>query len=133
VNAELTRELEQRERFEQALGESEKRYRAIFENTGNASIIIEEDSTISLANAEFARLSGYDLDEVIGKMSWTEFIHPDFVEQLKEYHALRRMSSDGIPSGYDVKVVDRSGRILEVHLTWVSCLTRERPSRRSLT
>ncbi len=31
VNAELTRELEQRERFEQALGESEKRYRAIFE------------------------------------------------------------------------------------------------------
>lgn len=117
VNAELTRELEQRERFEQALGESEKRYRAIFENTGNASIIIEEDSTISLANAEFARLSGYDLDEVIGKRPWTEFIHPDFVEQLKEYHALRRMSGDGIPSGYDVKAVDRSGRTLEVHLT----------------
>ncbi len=117
VNAELTRELEQRERFEYALGESEKRYRAIFENTGNASIIIEEDFTISLANAEFARLSGYDLEEVIGRKSWTDFIHPDFVEQTKEYYVLRRMSVDSIPGSYDVKAVDRSGKLLDVHLT----------------
>jgi PAS domain S-box-containing protein len=117
VNNDLTRELEQRERFENALAESEKRYRAIFENTGNASIIIEDDSTISLANAEFARLSGYDLEEVIGKKSWMDFIHPDFVEQMMEYHALRKMSEKGVPDDYDVKVIDRLGRTREVHLT----------------
>ena len=117
VNGDLTRELEQRERFERALSESEKRYRAIFENTGNASIIVEEDYTISLANAEFARLSGYDLEDVIGRRSWTDFVHPDFVEQIKEYHALRRISGKSVPGDYDIKIVDRSGRTRQVHLT----------------
>lgn len=118
VNRDLTHELEEREKFEHALQESEMRYRAIFENTGNASIIIEEDSTISLANAEFAKLSGYDLDEVIGKMPWTDFVHPEFVERMKEYHALRRtVGEDSIPRNYELKIIDRSGRIRDVHLT----------------
>lgn len=117
VNGDLTYELEQRRRFEHALSESEKRYRVIFENTGNASIIIEPDSTISLANTEFARLLGYDLSEVIGKMSWTEFVHPDFVERMMEHHALRRMMGNDIPGNYDAKVIDRSGRTRDVHLT----------------
>lgn len=38
---------------------SEERYRAIFENTEAATIIIEEDTSISLANSAFAQLYGY--------------------------------------------------------------------------
>ena len=36
----------------------EERYRTIFETTGCATIIIEEDTVISLANVQFERLSG---------------------------------------------------------------------------
>ena len=71
---------------------------------GNASIIIEEDGIISLANEEFARLTGYELSEVIGKMPWTDFVHPDYVDRMMEYHALRRMGRD-VPSKYDFKIV----------------------------
>lgn len=117
VNSDLKHQLKERERFEQALRESENRYRVIFENTGNASIIVDEDLTISLANTEFAKLSGYDLDEVIGRMSWTKFVHPDYVGQVTEYHALRMMGRADLPNDYDIKVIDRSGRTREVHLT----------------
>ncbi len=117
VNRDLTRELEQRGMFERALSESEKRYRAIFENTGNASIIVDEDYTISLANAEFGRLSGFDLEEVIGRKSWTDFVHPDFVRQIREYHLLRRIRGNSIPGDYDIKIIDRLGRTRDVHLT----------------
>lgn len=117
TNIHLTRELEEREKFERALQESENRYRTIFENTGTASIIIEEDTTISLANEEFAKLSGYSLEELIGKMSWTGFIHPEFIEKAKEYHILRRIDGMVAPHNYETRFVDKSGKIKDVHLT----------------
>jgi len=41
------------------LVESEEKYRTVFENIGTATIIIEEDKTISMANTQFEKLSGY--------------------------------------------------------------------------
>jgi len=40
-------------------------------------ILIEEDMTISMANGEFVRNTGYSLDEINGRMKWTEIVHPD--------------------------------------------------------
>ena len=42
-----------------SLQDSELAYRTIFENTGNSTVIIDEEGIISLANTEFERLSGY--------------------------------------------------------------------------
>jgi len=41
------------------LVESEEKYRTVFENTGTATIIIEEDKVISMANTQSEKLSGY--------------------------------------------------------------------------
>src|SRR5512135_1212462 len=65
-------ERRERERAEQALKESEVRYRTIFENTGTATVIVEEDATIVLANRQFERLTGFSRVEVEGKRKWTD-------------------------------------------------------------
>ena len=44
-------EIDVRIKAEEALQESEESYRTIFENTGTSMILIEEDMTISMANA----------------------------------------------------------------------------------
>jgi len=44
--------------MEEKLRESETLYRTIFETTGTATIIIEEDTTVALVNSEFERLYG---------------------------------------------------------------------------
>ncbi|MDZ7845082.1 MAG: PAS domain S-box protein [Anaerolineales bacterium] len=75
----------QARKAEEALKESEKRYRTIFENTGTATIIIEPDHTISLTNSEFGKQTGYSKDASEGKLKWTDFVHPDDHEQIKEY------------------------------------------------
>ncbi len=67
-------EREERRRVEAELKESEDRYRTIFENTGTAMIIFEEDTTIVLANRGFERISGYMRSEIVGKKSWIEFV-----------------------------------------------------------
>jgi PAS domain-containing protein len=52
-------------RAEEALRRSEERYRTVFENTGTATVIVEE-GVISLANREFVSLSGYSREEIEG-------------------------------------------------------------------
>jgi diguanylate cyclase (GGDEF)-like protein/PAS domain S-box-containing protein len=68
-----TLELKVRERTAE-LRESEMKYRTIFENTGAATIIVENDMTISLANSEFVNISGFNKDEIENMKSWLHFI-----------------------------------------------------------
>ena len=69
----LVQDITERKRMEEALKESESRYRAIFETTGAATLIIEDDTIISLVNSEFEKITGYAKDETEGKLSWTAF------------------------------------------------------------
>jgi len=60
-----------------ALRESENEYRTIFETTGTATIIIEEDMTISRVNTEFVRLSGFSKKQIEGKKRFTDFFEQE--------------------------------------------------------
>src|SRR5512135_2055607 len=97
--------------------EWEEKYRTIFETTGSATAIIEEDTTISMANAEFVRLSGYSQKELEGKRSWQEFISKNDLEKMTEYHRVRRIDPNAAPRNYDAKFIDRQGRVRDVFAT----------------
>jgi diguanylate cyclase (GGDEF)-like protein/PAS domain S-box-containing protein len=56
------------------LRESEIKYRTIFENSGAATVIIEKDLTISLANSVFVNFSGFNRGEVEFKKSFFDFL-----------------------------------------------------------
>jgi len=58
----------------QDLRESEIKYRTIFENSGAATIIIEKDMTISLANSVFVSFSGFSRGEIEFKKSFLDFL-----------------------------------------------------------
>ncbi|MBA4348738.1 MAG: hypothetical protein C0415_01935 [Thermodesulfovibrio sp.] len=93
---------------------SKNKYRAIFENTGSATIIIEEDGIISLSNKKFGELSGYSNREVDSRKSWTEFFTGDVLNKMKAYHVLRRIDPDAAPRNYESLFVDRSGDVKSV-------------------
>ncbi len=95
----------------------EEKYRIIFETTASATIIVEEDTTISLANSEFARLCGYTKEELEGKKRWTEFFVRDDLERMKEYHTRRRIDPHLAPRNYAARLVSRSGEVHEVLAT----------------
>jgi PAS domain S-box-containing protein len=46
--------------------ESNENFRSIFENNSAAMAIIEQDSTISMVNEEYCKMSGYTKLEVVG-------------------------------------------------------------------
>ena len=82
-SAGLEQEIERRKIVEGKLRESEDRYRAIFENTGTAMLIVGEDCTISLVNTEFEKMSGYRRQDVEALKRWTDFMSEGDVRQVR--------------------------------------------------
>jgi len=99
---------------EEKLRASEQLYRTIFESTGTAAIIIEEDTTIALANNEWINLSGYSHEELEGKMSWTQFIVEEDLDRMKDYHQKRRVNADAAPGRYEFRFVRKNGEIRDI-------------------
>ncbi len=102
---------------EKALKDSEIKYRTIFEHTGTATMILEEDTTVSLVNTEFEKISGYTKEEIENKKSWTEFVWEEDRDRMKKYHADRRVSSQLAPENYEFRFIDKQGNIKDIAAT----------------
>jgi PAS domain S-box-containing protein len=102
---------------EEELKKSENMYRTIFETTPAATMMVEEDTTISMVNREFAAQTGYNANEVEGKKSWTEFILKEDLERVMGYHSLRRIDPVAAPRNYEFRYIDKKGRIRDVYAT----------------
>ncbi len=100
----------------EALRASESEYRAIFETTGTATVIVEEDATLSHINTEFERLSGCSRAEIEGKRKWREFVVHEDLARMSEYHRLRRKDPNAAPSTYEFRFVDAAGTVKDVLL-----------------
>jgi PAS domain S-box-containing protein len=101
---------------DKALIASEERYRTVFENTGSATMIIEEDNTISLVNTGFEHLSGFTKKELEGKKRWTEFVVKTDLDRMLGQHKLRRVDKDKALKQYEFRFIMRSGEIRDIFL-----------------
>jgi PAS domain S-box-containing protein len=90
------------------LEESESRYRTLFESTGTATILIEDNMMISIANKEFYRLSGYSPEEEI---EWPNLIHEEDRSLMMNYHRRRRGDPSSVPRSYEFRYVRRDGEV----------------------
>ena len=104
---ELENEDFERKRTDEAFKDSEQKYHSVFENTGTATIIVEEDMLISMANTQFVKLSRYSVEEIEGKMSWTDFV-------VKEYHDKRRENGEAAQTEYEFRFIDKDGNIKDI-------------------
>jgi PAS domain S-box-containing protein len=114
---ELLHNYEELEKSQILLTASEQKYRTLFEHTGTALVVIEEDTTISLSNVEFQRLSGYQAGEIDSKMSWTSLVHPDDLSRMLAQHSLRRKRHAAALTSYEFRLLARDGGIKDILLT----------------
>jgi len=129
--SEINKMLESLESSRRRLSESEDLYRTVFENTKNATIIVEEDMTISLANTEFERISGYSKEEIEGRKKWTEFVAGEYLERMEENHLKRRTEPDFATRNYEFHLINRLSEVKEIIVT-VSIIPGTRKSLASL-
>src|SRR5262245_13040956 len=112
--ARATAEL-QRIRAEQRLGESEARYRDLYENAPNPYWIVGTDGRVVSANRPFAELTGYAVEELVGAPSHT--LTPDTPAgkaRVREVRA-RHLAGEAV-SGWELELVRKDGGPLWVKL-----------------
>jgi len=98
----------------ESLRQSVAYYKTIFEHNGTATIIIEEDNTISLANSETEKIFGYLPYEVMGKKTWQDFVLPEYQPKMREYQKLRSSNSISTPNSYEFRIIDKHGNIKDI-------------------
>jgi len=102
------------------LQKAEERYRTVFENTGAGTIIVEDDTIISLANSKFLQMAGYSSKtDIEGIKSWKEFFDASVISFMETDHVARRNKEHAhkIPTQYTTVFVDRYGKRKNVLMT----------------
>lgn len=117
VNKQLEREIGECRRVQDQLQETEGIYRTLLENTGTATVLIEEDMIISLANREFEKLSGYAREEVEGNKSLTEFFTPADLEKIKESYLGGTETPHTVPRDFEGQFIGQRGNIRNIRIT----------------
>jgi PAS domain S-box-containing protein len=117
ANEQLQKEIGEHKKTEKALRDSEDLYRAIFQNTGTAMVIMEEDTTISLVNRESVKFVGLTPRELEGKRKAIEFVAPRDFQFVWDYHELRLKDASKPPRGYEFTILDKFGNPKEIYMT----------------
>ncbi len=121
----LALDITERKRVQDALAESEEKYRLLVESAHEA-ILIAQDGCLRYANAAAEEMSGRTRDELLAK-PFSEFIHPDDRDLVLERH-YRRLKGDSLPTRYSIRIVDNDGETRWVELDSVNIAWQGKPA-----
>ena len=110
----LRHDLAERQRVDEALRESELRFRALADIVPFGIVIFQEERVV-YANRAAVQLHGYDSSELLGISPW-RLVHPDHVELFRGRSRQRLAGDDGVPEHYEIKIVTKQGAE-----RWVEC------------
>jgi|GEM_PF-3520754 len=99
-------DITEKKETEDALRQSEEKFRAFTESTPCAIFIIQGDR-FQYVNPAFTTMSGYRIDDLKDK-NFLDIIHPDFRELVQQI-GKARMEGNTAPARYGFKVITRSG------------------------
>jgi PAS domain S-box-containing protein len=123
INGQLIvlRDITDRRKIEQNLRESEVRYEALVEQS-NDGVLIVQDGIYKYANRTLAEMSGYSVEELIGKTMSFAIAEED--QQLIRDRYELRMKGKSVPDLYELKVVRKDGEPRDVEIS-ISSITYE--------
>jgi PAS domain S-box-containing protein len=106
---EMVLDVTEKARMEQSLKESEREYRALFDHSGTAVAVTTKDGVVRKANQAFELLSGYQKEEIEGKMHYLSFVSTADRDRVQKITAQREKNPAKTPSSYEFTFLTRSG------------------------
>ncbi|HCL04820.1 MAG TPA: hypothetical protein DHW64_02145 [Chitinophagaceae bacterium] len=82
----LNRDLALRRKAEESVGYSDEKYRHIIENASVVMYTTDENGTITFANSQVGDLTGYTVEELIGK-DFSFLLHPSWLQQVFNHYS----------------------------------------------
>jgi PAS domain S-box-containing protein len=104
--AKLEKQVREHNLTEEALRESEEKYRTVV-NSANDGIVIVQDGLIQFTNPRLSEMSGYSTEEVLGR-PFTNFLSPKELPEIKKSYDLRMAGRD-VPAKYELVLHKKTG------------------------
>jgi len=115
----------ERKQAEQALRQSEEKYRFLV-NNANDAIFIAQDGLIKFPNPKTIQILGYSDEELAG-IPYLDLIHPDDRYVVSEIRQ-RRDADKGPTATYSIRVKNRANEEIWAHISSVPIVWEDRPA-----
>ena len=94
-----------------ALSESEDRLRRLLVNAADAVVVLDRSGSIVFATEAIESLTGYTVDELVGRGDASSIVHPDDLAHLREGRNRKLLAEDGASLRADMRVQHRDGSL----------------------
>jgi PAS domain S-box-containing protein len=107
----VVRDITERKRMEEALRQSEHRFRQVVENAKEWIWEVDPKGLYTYASPIVKKILGYEPDEILGKKHFYDFFHPDDAQQLKE-RAFEILSRNDVFSEFRTRNLHKDGEVV---------------------
>ena len=102
----FSQDITERKKIEEVIRNGEEKYRSIIENMNLGMVELDADSTILFANENLCRMSGYAMQELLGKKLYNVFSEGESRLFIKQKMYLKK---EGVSEVYEFVTRDKAG------------------------